>query len=95
MIPGLKERAAQLPAVFKSIDLLQDLLTKVRANVDEAQRRTDAAETAAASALSVTKFLGVFKKAPTEVISGPFQVIDTKAELATMKAAMRQDTASS
>lgn len=95
VIPALKENAAQLPAIFKSIDLLQELLLKVRANVDEAQRRVDAVEAASASSLSVTKLFGVFKKSTVEQPTGPFQVIDTKAEFSRIKAAMSSGPATS
>lgn len=80
-----------LPSVFKSIDLLQELLEKVRANVNEAQKRVDAAEEAYASSLSVTKLFGVFKKtSQADKPTGPFQVIKVKEEMVQLKTKMNE-----
>lgn len=90
LIPLLKERASGLPATFLTIDKLQELIDKLKQNVLEAQRRVDDAEQAYASSLSMTKLLGVFSrkdKTPAQDRpQGPLKVIDTKQEIAQIKA---------
>lgn len=89
----MKERASQLPFTFLTIDKLQELIDKLKANVQEAQRRVDEAEKANASALSVSKLFGVFSRkdkasSPSQPL-GPLQVMDTKQEIANIRAEIK------